>query len=86
MSEKAVRGQTSAGSGCSILLPCPLCGKAPFSGRVGSPVPGMEDCGYYAVECNASDHNVSVHGDDKDECEAIWNRRSNTKLRGDHER
>jgi hypothetical protein len=62
----------------TALLACPLCGRAPVSGIVSSTVPGMEDCGYYAIECPEKDHFCGVHGDEKEACESIWNRRANT--------
>lgn len=59
------------------LKSCPFCGSAPFSGWVGSNVPGMQDCGYWAIECC----DVHVHAEDEEDASARWNRRTQPPAR-----
>lgn len=62
------------------LLACPFCTATPLSMWVGNSVPGMEDCGYWSVECRPCGRGqptrfVGVHGDDQSTTEARWNDR-----------
>lgn len=62
------------------LLPCPFCGTPPISRWVGVSVPGMEDCGYHAVECpkcvgSGGVPFCGVHADLREDAEKQWNRR-----------
>lgn len=63
------------------LQPCPFCQTAPISLWVGNSTPGMEDCGYWAVECRPCGNGkptrfVGVHGEDRVSAEARWNART----------
>jgi formate dehydrogenase maturation protein FdhE len=59
------------------LLHCPFCGHRPISVWQGDSTPGMEDCGYWAVECvNCKGGRFcGVHGNDQAEAEQLWNQR-----------
>lgn len=57
------------------LLPCPFCGNAPRSMWNDCSVPGMEDCGYWGIDCCVA----QVHEDSEEEARSIWNRRAATQ-------
>ncbi|MBS1903491.1 MAG: hypothetical protein JSS75_07305 [Bacteroidetes bacterium] len=62
------------------LRECPFCNSKPHSRWVGNNVPGMEDCGYWAVECPRCNGGrdvpfVGVHCDEQEDAERIWNTR-----------
>ncbi len=54
------------------VLPCPFCGCAPKAGWQGTGVPGMDDCGYYGIDCC----HAFAHADDEQEAVAAWNHRT----------
>lgn len=70
------------GSAGAALLACPFCGAVPVSEDISGDTPGMEDCGYWAVECpNCNGSNgkpfVGVHHEYQKIAERIWNGRVN---------
>lgn len=68
----------NSNSHAGALLPCPFCGGAARSLLVSTPVPGMEDCNYWCVECTKCDSGrfCGVHGDSQEEAEEAWNVRA----------
>lgn len=56
----------------SEMRDCPFCGNKPRSGWQGTGVPGMDDCGYWGIDCC----NAFAHADTEAEALAQWNRRS----------
>lgn len=64
--------------GSRPCLPCPFCRQVPWSGWKGNSTPGMEDCGYWAVECHNCGRGVptrfvGVHADNQQSAEEAWN-------------
>lgn len=56
----------------SEMRECPFCGNQPRSGWQGTGVPGMDDCGYWGIDCC----NAFAHADTEAEALAQWNRRA----------
>src|SRR5690606_5338008 len=54
------------------LLPCPFCGKQPAARWISGSAPGMDDCGYYGIDCCRA----HAHEDSEEEAVAAWNRRT----------
>lgn len=54
------------------LKACPFCGSKPYSGWQGNNVPGMEDCGYWAISCCHAD----VHEESQEQAAFKWNTRA----------
>lgn len=63
-------------AGGEMLLPCPFCGKQPKSKWYGCDTPGMEDCGYWGIDCCLS----HSHSDSEEEAAEKWNRRTVSPL------
>ena len=65
----------SYGVSAARLLPCPFCGAMPTSKWASPNVPGMEDCGYWGIDCGGCE-SAHVHADSEEEAIAAWNRRA----------